>query len=108
MTLPIGTIIIFHIYGDTISPITIKPSVLDIEQTEGLCGYISKTRDRTDDFMPRGSNTTTSANEFVRSWRYILNYIIVVDLIFEGFKWCGIESYRGKYKNIEYDITPFT
>ena len=71
MTLPTGTIIIFHIDRNRISPITIKPSVLDIEQTEGLCGYISKTKDMFDDFMPRGSNSTTSAKDFAKSWRYI-------------------------------------
>ena len=71
MTLPIGTIIIFHIDNGFATPITIKPSVLDIEQTEGLCGYISRTKDMSDDFMPRGSNSTTSANNFAKSWRYI-------------------------------------
>jgi hypothetical protein len=43
--------IIFHIADGFITPITIKPSVLDIEQTEGLCGYISKTKNMSDDFM---------------------------------------------------------
>ena len=71
MTLPIGTIITFHISGNFIPTITIKPSALDIEQAEGLCGYISKTKDMSDDFMPRGSNSTASADEFARSWRYI-------------------------------------
>ena len=71
MTLPIGTIIIFHIADRFITPITIKPSALDIEQTEGLCGYISKTKDTSDDFKPRGSNSTTSLIEFAKSWRYI-------------------------------------
>jgi len=71
VTLPIGTIIIFHIDGSFITPITIKPSALDIEQTEGLCGYISKTKDMSDDFMPRGSNSSTSLSDFARSWRYI-------------------------------------
>lgn len=71
MTLPIGTIIIFRVDGTRISPISIKPSVLDIEQTEGLCGYISRTKDMSDDFMPRGFNSTTSANDFAKSLRYI-------------------------------------
>jgi hypothetical protein len=63
--------IIFHIDDGSIPSIIIKPSALDIEQTEGLCGYISKTRDTSDDFMPRGSNSTVSADDFARSWRYI-------------------------------------
>jgi hypothetical protein len=71
VTLPIGTIITFHISGNFIPTITIKPSALDIEQTEGLCGYISKTKDMSDDFKPRGSNSTTSLSDFAKSWRYI-------------------------------------
>ena len=71
MTLPIGTIITFHIDGSSIPIIIIKPSALDIEQTEGLCGYISETKDMSDDFMPRGSTSTTSVNDFASSWRYI-------------------------------------
>ena len=71
MTLPIGTTIIFRISGNFIPTVVIQPSALDIEQSEGLCGYISKTRDTSDDFMPRGSNSTVSADDFARSWRYI-------------------------------------
>jgi hypothetical protein len=44
VTLPIGTIIIFHIDNGFVTPITIKSSVLDIEQTEGLCEYINKNK----------------------------------------------------------------
>ena len=95
MTLPIGTIITFHISGNFIPTITIKPSALDIEQTEGLCGYISHTQDSSDDFMPRGSNSATSADDFARSWRYIQSYIKLVDLN-DGAKWRGIKSYLGK------------
>ena len=97
MTLPIGTIITFRIAGRSIPTITIKPSALDIEQTEGLCGYISKTQDTSDDFMPRGSNSTTSADDFARSWRYISSYIVLVDLS-DGAKCRGIKSYLGKNK----------
>jgi hypothetical protein len=52
--------LIFHIADGFITPITIKPCVLDIEQTEGLCGYISKTKNMSDDFMPRGKTNVLS------------------------------------------------
>ena len=71
MTLPIGTIIIFHIDNGFVTPITIKPSVLDIEQTEGYVDISTKSKHMSDDFMPRGSNSSTSANDFAKSWRYL-------------------------------------
>ena len=69
--LPIGTILTFRISGNFIPTIIIKPSALDIEQTEGLCGYISKTKDTSDDYKPRGSDSATSLSDFATSWRYI-------------------------------------
>lgn len=70
MTLPIGTEISFTVSGGWIPIITIKPSTLDIEQTEGLCGFVSKTQDTSDDFIPRGSSLATSSiYDFAKSWR---------------------------------------
>ncbi|VDI62118.1 Hypothetical predicted protein, partial [Mytilus galloprovincialis] len=70
VTLPIGTEISFTVSGGWIPVITIKPSTLDIEQTEGLCGFVSKTQDTSDDFIPRGSSLATSSiYDFAKSWR---------------------------------------
>ncbi|XP_052066099.1 uncharacterized protein LOC127705790 [Mytilus californianus] len=70
VTLPIGTEISFTVSGGWIPGIAIKPSTLDIEQTEGLCGFVSKTKDTSDDFIPRSSSfATSSVYDFARSWR---------------------------------------
>lgn len=71
VTLPIGTEITFYVSDRWIPDIIIKPSTLDIEQTEGLCGFVSKTANTLDDFISRGSNSaTTDVESFAKSWRY--------------------------------------
>lgn len=62
--------------GSWIPSISIKPSVLDIEQSEGLCGFVSQTKDTSDDLVPRGSSTSISSTaEFAKSWRYeVINF----------------------------------
>ncbi|XP_076090111.1 uncharacterized protein LOC143062191 [Mytilus galloprovincialis] len=74
VTLPIGTEISIHVSGSWIPSISIKPSVLDIEQSEGLCGFVSQTKDTSDDLVPRGSSTPiSSTTEFAKSWRVTPN-----------------------------------
>ncbi|CAC5415835.1 unnamed protein product [Mytilus coruscus] len=74
VTLPIGTEISIHVSGSWIPSISLKPSVLDIEQSEGLCGFVSQTRDTSDDLVPRGSSTPiSSTTEFAKSWRVTPN-----------------------------------
>ncbi|XP_052071137.1 uncharacterized protein LOC127709569 [Mytilus californianus] len=74
VTLPIGTEISIHVSGSWIPTITLKPSALDIEQSEGICGFVSQTKDSSDDLVPRGSNTSiSSTTDFVNSWRVAQN-----------------------------------
>jgi hypothetical protein len=96
VTLPIGTNIAFRISVNFIPTNAIKPSVLDIEQTEGLCGYISKTKDTSDDYKPMGSDSATSSNDFATSWRYIESYIVIVDLILRVLNGMGLNRIEGK------------
>ncbi|XP_071129173.1 von Willebrand factor D and EGF domain-containing protein-like [Mytilus edulis] len=70
VTLPIGTEINIHMEDDWIPLITLKPSVLDIEQSEGICGFISQDIDSSDDLVPRGSTSSiSSTTEFAKSWK---------------------------------------
>ena len=80
------------IYSGWLGRVTIKPSVLDIGQTEGLCGTLTGTT--TDDFIAKGETTPDPAScdglgfnwydetnhnktdNFADSWRYD-NYIFI-------------------------------
>ncbi|XP_076111545.1 von Willebrand factor D and EGF domain-containing protein-like [Mytilus galloprovincialis] len=70
VTLPIGTEITFRVNGRYIDYIYIKPSVLDLGSTEGLCGYVSSENKNTDDdFLSRGETIAiTNSQQFAKSW----------------------------------------
>ncbi|VDI15181.1 Hypothetical predicted protein [Mytilus galloprovincialis] len=70
VTLPTGTEIEFYISDGFIPVINIKPSVLDVENTDGLCGFISSDGNTYDDLIQRDSRLiTTDVQVFVNSWR---------------------------------------
>ncbi|VDI39899.1 Hypothetical predicted protein [Mytilus galloprovincialis] len=113
VTLPIGTEISIRVSGNRIPTITLKPSALDIEQSEGICGFISQTKDSSDDFVPRGSTTSiSSSTEFVNSWRVAQNSEEELfspfpsfpseDLFLKGYCICASEAGQND------DITVFT
>ncbi|VDI01231.1 Hypothetical predicted protein [Mytilus galloprovincialis] len=70
VTLPIGTEITFRVNGRYIDYIYIKPSVLDLGSTKGLCGYVSSENKNTDDdFLSRGETIAiTNSQQFAKSW----------------------------------------
>ncbi|XP_076109578.1 uncharacterized protein LOC143078608 [Mytilus galloprovincialis] len=70
VTLPIGTKISFKYTKDYITYIHVKPSVLDLECAEGLCGYISSQNGKKDDDFRKRNETvaTTSISDFAESW----------------------------------------
>jgi len=56
------------VYGDHgIHYIQIKPSVLDITSSSGLCGHFDD--DRSKDFKLRDGSFTQDQNEFANEWR---------------------------------------
>ncbi|CAC5391221.1 unnamed protein product [Mytilus coruscus] len=79
VTLPIGTEIKFSTssgwgHEQFIGYIHVKPSILDVENSEGLCGHVSAgSRDTSDDFKLRNGTiiATTNANweTFAENWR---------------------------------------
>ncbi|XP_076103011.1 von Willebrand factor D and EGF domain-containing protein-like isoform X2 [Mytilus galloprovincialis] len=79
VTLPIGTEIKFSTssgwgHDQFIGYIHVKPSLLDVKNSEGLCGYVSAgSKDTSDDFTLRNGTilATTSANweAFAENWR---------------------------------------
>jgi len=60
-------------YGtEWIDGIQVKPSILDVGLTKGLCGVYNG--DVTDDFLPRAQLApTTSEQTFAESWQYVLD-----------------------------------
>ncbi|CAG2228916.1 unnamed protein product [Mytilus edulis] len=74
VTLPTGTEIEFYIADGLIPVININPSVLDVENTDGLCGFISSDGNAYDDFTLRDSQlVATDIKVFVDSWRASLS-----------------------------------
>ncbi|XP_063431714.1 uncharacterized protein LOC134714404 [Mytilus trossulus] len=70
VTLPTGTEIEFYILNGFIPVLNIKPSVIDVGKTEGLCGFISPDGNATDDLISRNSSLFESdVRVFVASWR---------------------------------------
>ncbi|CAG2238262.1 unnamed protein product [Mytilus edulis] len=70
VTLPIGTTVSFKYTEKLITYIHVKPSVLDLESAEGLCGYISSQNGKKDDDFRKRNETvaTTSKSDFAKSW----------------------------------------
>lgn len=75
VTLPSGTEIWFKVgkgiagfTGYWIWHLTIKPSVLDIDQTEGLCGFLSNDNSKADDFKERETGNVVDEDKFIKSW----------------------------------------
>ncbi|XP_076104146.1 von Willebrand factor D and EGF domain-containing protein-like [Mytilus galloprovincialis] len=73
--LPTGTEIWFKIGkgilgfpGYWVWHVTIKPSALDIEQTEGLCGFLSRDGSKNDDFLERDTGHVVDESTFIKSW----------------------------------------
>ena len=61
ITLLTGRVVdIYGIYNGWLGSVYIKPSVLDIGQTEGLCGTLTGTT--TDDFIAKGETTPDPAS----------------------------------------------
>lgn len=71
--MPIGTKISFKYTKDYITYIHVKPSVLDLESAEGLCGYISSQNGKKDDDFRKRNETvaTTSTSDFAKSWELV-------------------------------------
>ncbi|CAC5419093.1 unnamed protein product [Mytilus coruscus] len=69
VTLPTGAEIRIGVSFPYINPITIKPSIYDIGETEGLCGYLSESISRDDDFKRRDGITTYDIKDFGDSWK---------------------------------------
>lgn len=68
ITIPTGTIVSFDYTDDWINRVNIKPSVLDISLTQGLCGIYNG--DTNDDFTPKESlQATTDIKVFANSWK---------------------------------------
>ncbi|CAG2216158.1 unnamed protein product [Mytilus edulis] len=65
VTLPTGTEIEFYIADGLIPVININPSVLDVENTDGLCGFISSDGNAYDDFISRDNFTTVHVEEWL-------------------------------------------
>ncbi|VDI31793.1 Hypothetical predicted protein, partial [Mytilus galloprovincialis] len=74
ITLPSGTVIYFRIKFDkssvsdllVVNNIEIRPSLLDISQTEGLCGTLNF--NYYDEFQERNTDNSVSKDQFVTSW----------------------------------------
>ncbi|XP_063431715.1 serine-rich adhesin for platelets-like [Mytilus trossulus] len=89
VTLPSGTEITFSTYyywwmGHFISHIQIKPSILDVENSEGMCGRITNgNRNSADDFTLRDGSTLYpsyyNGYTFSRNWRVKENEQFFVD-----------------------------
>ena len=75
--MPIGTKILFEVKNELIKYIHIKPSVLDIRETEGLCGFLSKHYKHQDDDFLKSNGTIIAGTsksditKFGKSWRYV-------------------------------------
>ncbi|XP_071168610.1 von Willebrand factor D and EGF domain-containing protein-like [Mytilus edulis] len=71
VTLPTGTQILFTISSRSkfITGISIKPSIPDLEEAKGLCGFPNKVKNPSDDFMHRTEGVVSSYKEFADSWR---------------------------------------
>ncbi|XP_052073689.1 von Willebrand factor D and EGF domain-containing protein-like isoform X2 [Mytilus californianus] len=70
ITLPIGTEIQFTVsYSKFITRISIKPSIYDINESRGLCGVLSVTKDNSDDLTHRQLGPVTNIKSFGDSWR---------------------------------------
>lgn len=65
VTFPSGTYVTFYV-GMVINHILIKPSVLDYQQTEGLCGFLNG--NPFDDYRERSGNVINNWEQFVNSW----------------------------------------
>ena len=88
VTLPTGTVVdIERILNGRINTIYIRPSVLDIGQTEGLCGSLNG--DSNDDFIAKDETITNPSScaglpfnhgnqpktdYFANSWRYCQSF----------------------------------
>ncbi|XP_063420083.1 von Willebrand factor D and EGF domain-containing protein-like [Mytilus trossulus] len=70
ITLPIGTEIQFTVsYSKFITRISIKPSIYDINESKGLCGVLSVTKDNSDDLTHRELGPVNNIKSFGDSWR---------------------------------------
>lgn len=71
VTLPTGTQILFTIssWSKFITGISIKPSIPDLEDAKGLCGFPNTIKNPSDDYMHRTKGEVSSYKEFADSWR---------------------------------------
>ncbi|VDI31154.1 Hypothetical predicted protein [Mytilus galloprovincialis] len=71
ITLPTGTEIKFTIstWSMFINSVSIKPSIFDINDANGLCGVPSLVQDTSDDFTHRDSGAILDERSFADSWR---------------------------------------
>ncbi|XP_063435756.1 von Willebrand factor D and EGF domain-containing protein-like [Mytilus trossulus] len=71
VTLPTGTQILFTIssWSKFITGISIKPSIPDLEEAKGLCGFPNTIKNPSDDYMHRTKGVVSSYKEFADSWR---------------------------------------
>lgn len=88
--MPIGTEIKFSTssgwgHDQFIGYIHVKPSLLDVKNSEGLCGYVSAgSKDTSDDFTLRNGTilATTSANweAFAENWRWVKYALLCLNI----------------------------
>lgn len=52
-----------------INSVSIKPSIFDINDANGLCGVPSLVQDTSDDFTHRDSDAILDERSFADSWR---------------------------------------
>lgn len=69
ITLPSGTQVVFRKNMQWVQSIVLKPSILEMENVEGLCGYISNNGNPDDDLIPRNAEFSSDSVTFSTSWR---------------------------------------
>ncbi|CAC5384242.1 unnamed protein product [Mytilus coruscus] len=108
VTLPTGTEIEFYISNGFIPVLNIKPSVIDVGNTEGLCGFISLDGNANDDLISRDSPLIGSdVPVFVASWRATSDeelFVIEPNLpitypFLKQFCGCHVEDYTSDYED---------
>ncbi|XP_052100779.1 uncharacterized protein LOC127734804 [Mytilus californianus] len=108
VTLPTGTEIEFYISNGFIPVLNIKPSVIDVGNTEGLCGFISPDGNANDDLISRDSPLIGSdVPVFVASWRATSDeelFVIEPNLpitypFLKQFCDCHVDDYTSNYEN---------